>query len=228
MMAFRNYPPAYTAPKDVAPDGSVSTDDKAILQRWGEYYRSYYVMDVEYFQSRVSSRALDLLHRDFLWARMLSATPHHEPERRDRMADRVTSAADALRPTELGMPLGGGAFAGEVGTAELAELGAFGADDLDRMADRRRGERAVHKGAIGKPRSSAEATKSLVELTSEQARGQITQTTKQSLFAWGTPSSAQSEAAVAQATVSAVTASVGSVATAAAERMREAFSSGDA
>ena len=42
--AFRCYPPAYTPPRGLAPDGVVWEDERALKARWGESCQSYYQM----------------------------------------------------------------------------------------------------------------------------------------------------------------------------------------
>lgn len=78
--AFRCYPPEFTPPRGMAPDGSTWSDERARNVRWGESCVSYYQLTTEYFQSSLSSGLLAVLSRDFMWARTLSATPALEKE----------------------------------------------------------------------------------------------------------------------------------------------------
>ena len=73
--AFRCYPPSYTPPKGMAPDGVTWSDEKARNDRWGMSCLSYYQLQVEYFTSSLSGGLLDALAREFMWARTLSSTP---------------------------------------------------------------------------------------------------------------------------------------------------------
>lgn len=78
--AFRCYPPAYTPPKGLAPDGVIWADEKARNARWGESCLSYYQLEVDYFVPTLGSSLLAILARDFMWTRVLSSNPLLEKE----------------------------------------------------------------------------------------------------------------------------------------------------
>jgi len=60
--AFRAYPANYK--KTVAnqcPDGSIITEEKLRLEKWGSCWDSYYELDIEYFMSNSARNVMDIL-----------------------------------------------------------------------------------------------------------------------------------------------------------------------
>ena len=60
--AFRAYPANYK--KTVAnqcPDGSIITEEKLRLEKWGSCWDSYYELDIEYFMSNSARSVMDIL-----------------------------------------------------------------------------------------------------------------------------------------------------------------------
>lgn len=89
--AFRVYPPAYTAPVNLAPDGS--TGDKDEMQiRWGPVPGRYYQLGVSYFMSSLGNKLLGVMSKNNLWVRVLSSSAMLEPETRERFPERVSKA----------------------------------------------------------------------------------------------------------------------------------------
>jgi COP9 signalosome complex subunit 5 len=73
MMAFRVYPPAYTAPPNETPDGSIVKNDAERVGKWGSCWNSYYRMTLEHYMSGLASNTLSILHNQLLWHEPLSA-----------------------------------------------------------------------------------------------------------------------------------------------------------
>ena len=62
LKAFRAYPANYK--KTVAnqcPDGSIITEEKLRLEKWGSCWDSYYELDIEYFMSNSARSVMDIL-----------------------------------------------------------------------------------------------------------------------------------------------------------------------
>jgi COP9 signalosome complex subunit 5 len=167
--AFRCYPPEYTPPRGLAPDGVLWADERERNARWGDSCPSYYSLSVEYFMSSASSQLMAVLGREFLWARTLSAQPLPEesrervPERLRRIADKVASFDTSLSTGStkaFGPGLGAGAAAltggkdsaggrGASTLNPLAEAGAAAADlavEHSRAANLQAVKQAVFNG----------------------------------------------------------------------------------
>ncbi len=104
-MTFRCYPGSYTPPENQLPDFSIDTTD-ARVTRWGSCWKSYYVVETNYFTSEVSRSLLGILSKSFLWMRALSSTATLEKETRERFADRVDGTVSKLN--DAGKGVGGG------------------------------------------------------------------------------------------------------------------------
>ncbi len=138
--AFRCYPPEYTPPKGMAPDGVIWADEKARNARWGESCLSYYELSVDYFASSHGSALGGVLLRDHMWVRTFSSTAMLDKEARDRLperirkigalvdtADRGDSMSSLTRSLGVGRPqlrggsLGGGTDSSVVEARDLAQ-----------------------------------------------------------------------------------------------------------
>ena len=58
LMAFRVYPPDYSAPLNQTPDGTIVTDDSRRLRNWGSCWERYYKLEVSYFMSDLAQSTL--------------------------------------------------------------------------------------------------------------------------------------------------------------------------
>ena len=89
MMAFRVYPPEYTAPKDELPDGKIVRDDRQRVALWGACWNRYYRLDLEYFMSSLAQDTLELLRRQLLWPKGLTTPPTSSTSSLTRWATQV-------------------------------------------------------------------------------------------------------------------------------------------
>ena len=67
MMAFRVYPPEYSAPANETPEGATYHADKTKVELWGACWNRYYKLEIEYFMSPLSQNTLEVLKNKFLW-----------------------------------------------------------------------------------------------------------------------------------------------------------------
>lgn len=74
MMAFRVYPPEYTAPADETPNGQIIRDDHKRIEMWGACWNRYYKLEIEYFMSSMTAGTLNALRNKFLWYNPLCTT----------------------------------------------------------------------------------------------------------------------------------------------------------
>eukprot|EP01038_Epipyxis_sp_PR26KG_P009076 gene9076-12240_t len=65
--AFRVYPPDYTPLANETPDGTIVTDDKLRVEKWGACWNRYYKLESEYFISNLSLTTLGILKDKLLW-----------------------------------------------------------------------------------------------------------------------------------------------------------------
>lgn len=73
LAAFRVYPPEFTAPTNETPDGTVVTDDKSRIEKWGAVWNRYYQLKTNFFMSSFSQSTLSVLKDKFLWQQTLSS-----------------------------------------------------------------------------------------------------------------------------------------------------------
>lgn len=67
MMAFRVYPPEYTAPANETPDGKMIKDDGIRVSQWGACWNRYYKLEIEYFMSQLAQETLTKISNQFSW-----------------------------------------------------------------------------------------------------------------------------------------------------------------
>lgn len=79
LMAFRAYPPEFTAPLNETPDGTYETVDKVRIEKWGVCWSRYYRLNVSYYMSSLAQSVLGSLKNNFLWQNAFSSTPMLEP-----------------------------------------------------------------------------------------------------------------------------------------------------
>lgn len=152
--AFRAYPPEFSPPPNIAPDGRPA--GAGVVERWGAAWPSYYCLESELFSSRLGGGLTGLLSNRFLWASTLSSTPMLEKESHERFAERVAAASEKLEAAESGLRLGSGRGGG--------------------MSESVGGKRGKEDSALQK------AALSTSELALELCQGQATQLVKQALF----------------------------------------------
>eukprot|EP00592_Proboscia_alata_P020991 CAMPEP_0194421084 /NCGR_PEP_ID=MMETSP0176-20130528/20339_1 /TAXON_ID=216777 /ORGANISM="Proboscia alata, Strain PI-D3" /LENGTH=313 /DNA_ID=CAMNT_0039229025 /DNA_START=200 /DNA_END=1137 /DNA_ORIENTATION=+ len=114
LQAFRVYPPGYSSPvPNECPDGTIVSDEKSRLERWGACWNRYYVLEMEFFMSNLARRVMGTLTQNFLWMRVVGSTPMLESENRVRFPDRVFGGVDKVR--KVAMELGSGGIHAHVG-----------------------------------------------------------------------------------------------------------------
>ena len=65
------YPPDYTPPANETPDGTIVTDDKARVGKWGACWNRYYKLSITYYMSNLSKTVLGTLNDKFSWQKNL-------------------------------------------------------------------------------------------------------------------------------------------------------------
>ena len=100
LAAFRVYPPEYAPPLNELPDGSISTDDKVRIEKWGACWNRYYKLEVKYFMSSMSRNVLNILKNNFLWQNALTSSILHEPDNQKQLTDRFSSVAEKFEAME--------------------------------------------------------------------------------------------------------------------------------
>lgn len=75
LMAFRVYPPDYAPPLNQTPDGSIVTDERSRIEKWGTCWNRYYSLEVSYFMSSLAHDTLSVLKNNFLWMNTLTTSP---------------------------------------------------------------------------------------------------------------------------------------------------------
>lgn len=100
MGAFRAYPPEYNSPSNELPDGTIETDDKSRIERWGAAWNRYHALKVDFFMSSLSANVLALISKNYLWMSAISSTPTIEKEYRDRFAERVNGVLTKLEKAD--------------------------------------------------------------------------------------------------------------------------------
>lgn len=125
--AFRVYPAGFTPPKNQTPDGTVVSDVKVAIERWGACWDNYYSLEVSYFMSQLAQSTLNSFRDKFTWMSALTASPHGEPEKQRALLELIGNAQKEAR--DIGKAGGGirQSFAlsaispeGEVGSAKSA------------------------------------------------------------------------------------------------------------
>ncbi len=240
--AFRCHPTNFQPPKGHAPDGkraerwrsgvSVSMtfnprlppalvptgeilDDRALQTRWGSAHSAYYSLEVEYFMAARNAALMNVLARDYMWARVLSSTPTAEREVLERVPARISKIGDAVAAAERDVMVSA--------TAKRHGLGSLMGDNSeDRTQQSHHGNdvslaEAARAGASG---VAAEGALAAAELAGEALRAQAATALRVKFFCGcGTPAGAPPPTVVA-ATLSATgLASTLEVATAQAVRV---------
>lgn len=96
LQAYRVYPPEYTAPENETPDGTVVVEANPRLERWGSCWNRYYVLELDYFTSRLGKKVMHTLSEKFLWMRALGTSVNNDKEYKDRFSDRILSLANKV------------------------------------------------------------------------------------------------------------------------------------
>lgn len=66
--AFRVYPPEYASPIPFeTPDGSVVTEERQRVEKWGVCWNRYYELEISYFMSSLARSTLGKMKNKFLW-----------------------------------------------------------------------------------------------------------------------------------------------------------------
>eukprot|EP01041_Mallomonas_annulata_P002117 gene2117-4137_t len=96
LMAFRVYPPDYSPPLNETPDGTIISDDRTRVEKWGACWNRYYKLETVYYMSNLAQNTLGILKNNFLWMNTFTSTPTLEPEHQQRMAERICQTSSKL------------------------------------------------------------------------------------------------------------------------------------
>ena len=58
---YRVFPPRYSPPANLCPDGSTNADQASRTTRWGLTYHRYYQLPISYFLSQLGGQLLDVM-----------------------------------------------------------------------------------------------------------------------------------------------------------------------
>jgi COP9 signalosome complex subunit 5 len=197
LMAFRVYPPDYNPPMNQVPDGSLVSDDRVRVEKWGACWNRYYKLETSFYMSRIATSTLSILKNNFLWHNSFTSTPMLEPEQQQRMAERIGNVSEKLdafghkgSAHSLGLALAdsGGASLGadksaargrDGDTSGSSSSGKFGGASSG--SDASSSSSAAYSGSGGTS-GMANASQGGVDLAMEQCQGIITQLAKNSVF----------------------------------------------
>jgi COP9 signalosome complex subunit 5 len=183
--AFRCYPPTYTPPKGLAPDGVVWSDEKARNKRWGESCVSYYNLEVEFWMSNASSSFMDVIARDFKWVRVLSTSSSLKDKQREKLPDQILQVGALVDKFDISSKRG------EFSATTSASRGgfAFGSSMMkDLLHDSHEGgnngkaEGGGGGGGMMQKSEINEAATNISEIASDLLRGQGMQFIKANVF----------------------------------------------
>jgi COP9 signalosome complex subunit 5 len=96
MMCFRVHDPSYSPPANQTPDGTLVTDEKKRLEKWGVCWNRYYRLDIGYFMSDLAQTTLGILKNNALWMDSFATTPLLVPDKQQGIAERVTNITQKL------------------------------------------------------------------------------------------------------------------------------------
>jgi COP9 signalosome complex subunit 5 len=98
MGSFRAFLPAYSQTVPMAPDGTLvtSANKSAIMERWGNTWNRYYMMDTQFFMSDLTKRMVDILAKNFTWISVLSVSLKNDVEYRQQLAQRIGKIATTI------------------------------------------------------------------------------------------------------------------------------------
>jgi len=116
LKAFRVYPPEYS-PTDpngqfscICPDGTIITEEKTRLERWGNCWSRYYELKIEYFMSNSARKVMNIWKNKFMWMKHLSVGSSKGPAAVH--SDRVKELSKALVHVDLDKTMAGTASGG--------------------------------------------------------------------------------------------------------------------
>jgi COP9 signalosome complex subunit 5 len=176
---YRVFPPKYSPPANLCPDGSTNADQASRTTRWGLTYHRYYALPISYFLSQLGGQLLDIMSRNNLWVRVLSSSSLLEVDNRQRVSERVRRVVDRLNSVDSALTHGGGAGRGGGGAymgGAAAGLGGRGSALGLMAAGGGRGLRGA--GADDLEKGSTAGS----EIAIEQCKGHATQMVKEMLF----------------------------------------------
>lgn len=93
MMAFRVYPPEYNPPANETPDGSIVTDDRLRVQRWGSCWNRYYKLELSYYMSNLAHSTLNILKDKLLWHLPLCSTAMLDADNSSALIESINAVA---------------------------------------------------------------------------------------------------------------------------------------
>jgi COP9 signalosome complex subunit 5 len=168
--AFRVYPPEYNAPtSNECPDGSVISEEKLRLEKWGSCWSRYYELQVEYFMSKSARNVMEILTQN-LWMRNLGTTASLQIENRQAYPETLDAVTDRFKKVDVP-----GFTAGMQNRGAMAASGT-GSNNGENSEGAMANAREVEK--IGN------ACDGVVEIVTEKIYEGITQAAKKDLFAW--------------------------------------------
>lgn len=181
LSAFRVYPPDYNPPMNQVPDGSLVSDDRIRVEKWGACWNRYYKLETSFYMSRIATSTLSILKNNFLWHNSFTSTPMLEPEQQQRMAERIGNVSEKLdafghKGAAHGMGMGM-AFADSGGALGADKTGARQGDSSSGGSSES-GAFGSHSGASG----VANAGQGGMDLAMEQCQGIVAQLAKNSVF----------------------------------------------
>jgi COP9 signalosome complex subunit 5 len=94
MMAFRVYPPEFSAPKDETPDGTLVREERSRVEQWGACWNRYYRLEIDYFMSSLAADTLRNLRTQLLWSKGFTTAP--QPEDETKLQNQLSTVANRL------------------------------------------------------------------------------------------------------------------------------------
>jgi len=188
LAAFRVYPPDYSPPPNLTPDGTYVTDDRARVEKWGACWHRYYKLDVSYYMSSLAQSTLGILKNNFLWQNVFTSTPTLEPEHQQRLAERISGVSKSLESFDgshgrsmsmLRSVMGGEGLSSDTGLGVGAGGGGGGGGGAGLLS----GGVSQGSGGGGREDSVFAKTQGVVsELVVEQCQASISQLAKSRIF----------------------------------------------
>jgi COP9 signalosome complex subunit 5 len=166
--AFRVYPQEYNSPTlNECPDGSVISEKKLRLEKWGSCWSRYYELQVEYFMSKSARNVMEILTQN-LWMRNLGTTASLQIENRQAYPETLDAVTDRFKKVDVP-----GFTAGMQNRGAMAASGT-GSNNGENSEGAMANAREVEK--IGN------ACDGVVEIVTEKIYEGITQAAKKDLF----------------------------------------------
>lgn len=125
MMAFRVYPPEYTAPKDECPDGSLVREERDRVSLWGACWNRYYRLDIEYFMSTLAKDTLSIMRTQLLWPKAFTSaaisSSSHQSSDQSQAVRQIAQTMEGVASRRGGRRQGPGASSAAAVEGEMFE-----------------------------------------------------------------------------------------------------------